>query len=227
MNAEFDQYETEYEQLISRSIRFLGRGHEFYIRAKADYLINLVREHVGDPTRQRALDVGCGAGITDQYLESLGELHGVDVSTAMIERARRTNPSVQYRVADARHLPFDADAFDVAFAITVLHHLDLDARQRCLEELVRVVRSGGITVIFEHNPLNPLTRLAVLRCQFDVDAVLLGRRETGRRMRSAGFDILDERYIVLTPWAGRLAQRLEHALGRLPLGAQYYVAGRA
>jgi ubiquinone/menaquinone biosynthesis C-methylase UbiE len=227
MSQEFDQNEIEYEELIKRSIGFLGRGHEFYVRAKVDYLMKLIREHVGDPSRQRVLDVGCGTGITDRYLESLGELHGIDVSTAMIEHARRTNRNVQYRVADARHLPFEADAFDVAFAITLLHHLHLEARQRCLEELVRVVRPGGIAVIFEHNPVNPLTRLAVHRCQFDTDAVLLGRRETGRRMRSAGFDILDERYILLTPWAGRLARRLEHRLGRVPLGAQYYVAARA
>ena len=37
----------------------------------------------------------------------------------------------------------------------------------------RVVRPGGLLCIIEHNPFNPLTRLAVVRCEFDRDAVLL------------------------------------------------------
>ena len=40
-------------------------------------------------------------------------------------------------------------------------------------ELKRVLRAGGACVIFEHNPLNPLTVQAVNTCPFDENAVLI------------------------------------------------------
>ena len=52
----------------------------------------------------------------------------------------------------------------------------------------RVVRPGGLVCVIEHNPLNPLTRsLAVSRCEFDSDAVLLGASTTRKLMAAGGF----------------------------------------
>jgi hypothetical protein len=108
----------------------------------------------------------------------------------------------------------------------LLHHVAPTARAACLQELARVVRGGGLAVIFEHNPLNPLTRLAVRQCEFDEDAVLLSRRETVGRMRDSGFVIVEARYILVAPWRDRLTSALERRLSNVPLGAQYYVAAR-
>ncbi len=145
----------------------------------------------------------------------------------MVERGRQANPSVTYHVGDALALPFDAQTFDVAFATTVLHHVDPEHWSSFTSELHRVLRPRGMAVIFEHNPLNPLSRRAVRRCEFDDDAVLLSSRKTRRLMQLGHFDIVEERYILLTPWTNGFAQRLEAAAKRLPFGAQYYVAGRA
>ena len=46
-------------------------------------------------------------------------------------------------------------------------------------------------------------------------------------MESAQFDIVEDRYILLTPWTNGFAQWLERAVQRFPLGAQYCVCGRA
>ena len=91
----------------------------------------------------------------------------------------------------------------------------------------RVTRPGGIVVIAEHNPLNPLTRYVVGRCEFDGDAVLLSRRETDRTLRSAGLSEFECRYILFFPWRGSGLRRLELSLGRVPLGAQYLVTAKA
>jgi SAM-dependent methyltransferase len=224
MPQSFDDYETRYEELVARSIGFAGRDHDFYVRAKAERLLALIREHVGDPSLQRVADVGCGPGITHRYLAEIGRLEGIDLSPTMVERAQQTNPAVHYRVGDARELPLEADIFDTAFAIGLLHHVEPDGRRTCLAEFRRILRSGGLAVIFEHNPVNPLTRLAVHRCEFDEDALLLTRRETENRLREAGFEILDSRYILIAPWTGPATRALERALGCVPLGAQYYVA---
>ena len=52
--------------------------------------------------------------------------------------------------------------------------------------MARVLRPGGIAAIFEHNPLNPLTRRVVSNCVFDEDAVLLRRRRARGLLRQAG-----------------------------------------
>jgi SAM-dependent methyltransferase len=227
IHAKFDDYESDYQAQIDRSIGFAGRDHSFYVAAKAQHLLGLISRHVGDPSRQRVLDVGCGPGLAHRYLRDLTRLEGVDVSESMVERGRQTNPGVAYHVGDALALPFDAQTFDVAFATTVLHHVDPEHWSSFACELHRVLRPRGMAVIFEHNPLNPLSRRAVHRCEFDDDAVLLSGRKTRRLMEIGHFDIVEERYILLTPWTNGFARWLEGAAKRLPFGAQYYVAGRA
>ena len=224
MEAQFDRYGDEYEQFVEQSIGWSGVDHAFFVEAKARHLLRLVRRYVGDPARARALDVGCGIGVTHRYLSGIGELHGVDASDVSIGRAREENPEVEYAVADAASLPYDDGAFDVSFAIGLLHHIPSESRDAVVRELVRV--AGALAVVFEHNPLNPLTRVAVDRCAFDEDAVLLGPRELGGRLRRAGANRLDQRYILFLPWRGNALRRAEDVLRRVPLGALYYVAAR-
>jgi hypothetical protein len=91
----------------------------------------------------------------------------------------------------------------------------------------RVLRPRGIACIIEHNPWNPLTRLAVLRCPFDKDAVLLRARRVEALFRAAGFRQIRSEHILLLPWTGALAEKVERALAALPLGAQYACSARA
>lgn len=227
MTAEFDRYGGRYEDLMRRSIGFSGRGHDFFLKAKADDLLDLARRLLGDPAALSALDVGCGTGLLDAHLRPIGDLHGVDVSEAMIEEARAANPWALYEVADGAKLPYSDGRFDFVLASCLLHHVPREERGAVVRELARVTRRGGLTVVLEHNPLNPLTRLAVMRCEFDDDAVLLGRREARARLAGAGLDVAEERYILVFPWRAGPLLGLERALGRAPLGAQYYVAARA
>ncbi len=142
----------------------------------------------------------------------------------MIEQAVAAIPGARFHRYDGRRLPFAAGSFDVAFCVCVLHHVAHAERPDFVRELGRVVRPGGLAAVFEHNPLNPLTRLAVDRCEFDDGVRLVGRRATARLMSDAGLRPVECRYIVLAPFGGRGTERLERALAPVPLGAQYYVA---
>jgi SAM-dependent methyltransferase len=224
MTAEFDRYAERYEQLVQSSIGFSGQDQSFFIEARARRLLDVVRRRLGEPNRVRGLDVGCGGGLGHAHLRALARLEGVDLSEAMIATARQRNPGVLYHVADGSRLPFEQGAFDLTFTSCVLHHVPAGERGGFIGELRRVTRPGGLVVIFEHNPLNPLTRLAVHRCEFDRDALLLGRRETRRRLIEAGLQLAEDRYFLFFPWRNRLLERAERALARIPLGAQYYVA---
>jgi len=226
MSARFDEYRDTYRAEVEHSIAFVGQSLEFFTEAKAQALLDLARQRLGDPAQLRALDVGCGPGETDEYLGAFGDLHGIDVSTELVERARRRNPGATYAHYEGGRLPYDDGAFDLAFAICVLHHVHPVDWGTFTDELVRVVRPGGLAVVVEHNPLNPLTRLAVARCAFDDDAILMGRTLVTELFRHAGAEPVEARFILFFPWRWRPLRRLEQRLGSLPLGAQYLVAAR-
>ena len=114
----------------------------------------------------------------------------------------------------------------MVFAVCVLHHVVPGRRVDFALELARVVRPGGLVVVFEHNALNPFTRLAVSRCQFDEGVVLLTRGASTRVLIGAGLAPIEARDVIFTPFDHRLARRLDQAIGRVPLGAQHYVAAR-
>ena len=171
--------------------------------------------------------MGCGVGTTDAtWSAGLVELEGVDTSQEAIQRAAAANPSVRYLVYEGESLPYEDEAFDLVFAICVLHHVAVCERPRFTSELRRVVRRGGLVVVFEHNPFNPLTRWAVDRCEFDVDAVLVRAPATRRLFENAGLRPVERRYVILFPSDRARLRALETAVGALPLAAQYYVAAR-
>jgi len=87
----------------------------------------------------------------------------------------------------------------------------------------RVTKPDGLVAVFEHNPLNPLTRRVVRSCAFDEGVELIGRRELEQLFRAAGLIVADSEYLLFFPWR---ADALERRLTRLPLGAQHVVTGR-
>jgi hypothetical protein len=95
-----------------------------------------------------------------------------------------------------------------------------------LAEIRRVLKPHAWLFVFEHNPLNPLTRHAVNTCAFDEHAELIGAPTMRRRVHDAGFPRAKVNYRIFFPHALRGLRPLEAQLKWLPLGAQYYVAAR-
>ena len=227
MKADFDDHATSYADDVNGSVSFSGKDVDFFARRKADHLLGIVRRQLGHPGEQRLLDVGCGVGVTDSHLvSSVGSLHGVDVAADAVAEAATLNPTVTYGSYDGRRLPHPDHAFDVAFTICVLHHVDPPDRAAFTAEMARVVRPGGLVAIFEHNPYNPLTRVAVSRCEFDEGVELLSSSEVAGLTTGAGLDLLERRYILFLPSDGALSDAVDSTFRRLPLGAQHFVAAR-
>jgi SAM-dependent methyltransferase len=225
--AEFDQFRETYETELNQAVAFIGQDADVYTAAKASVLVDVATRWFGDPTVVDVLDVGCGTGTTDSHLLGrLGSISGADVSEGMIERARSANPSVDYRHYDGRRLPYPDGEFDIAFAICVLHHVPPAEWAPFVLEMKRVTKHGGLVAIFEHNPLNPLTRLAVNRCSFDEDAHLLTQWRSKRLLTKAGLKNVSARNILFSPWRSRSIEAVERRVGRIPLGAQYVALGR-
>ncbi|MDP9068259.1 MAG: class I SAM-dependent methyltransferase [Actinomycetota bacterium] len=227
MGEAFDRYKDSYREDVQRSIGFVGQSHDFFTASKARHLLDLVRRNLGATTDLRVLDVGCGVGVTDALISSsFRSVHGVDVAAGVVDRAAAANPAVDYRTYDGENLPFPDASMDVTFAICVLHHVAPPARVSFVDEMKRVTRAGGLVLIFEHNPVNPLTRLAVARCEFDEDVVLLSKRDVKRLLVASDMAVVEERYILFLPWMIDLSQKLDRLLHWLPLGAQHVTVAR-
>ena len=61
-------------------------------------------------------------------------------------------------------MPVPDASVDVVFAICVVHHVPPAHWGAFAAEMARVLRPGGVAAIFEHNPLNPVTRRVVSNC---------------------------------------------------------------
>lgn len=228
MSNDFDDYHRHsYREEVQRAISFSGQDVNFFTEVKAQLLGELAARYLGDPAGLSALDVGCGVGLTDSALEGrFASLDGVDVSEGAVSEASAANPWVRYHSYDGLELPFEDDRFDLAFAICVLHHVEPLDRPAFAREMLRVVRPGGIVVVIEHNPLNPLTRAAAGRCEFDRGVTLLHRGEVRSLFDATGLTQVGSPYILFFPWRPTVFRRIERALGWVPFGAQFMAAGR-
>jgi SAM-dependent methyltransferase len=226
-HTDYDRYRDRYREELDQAVSFAGASHDFFTRAKAEELVRLARMHLGEPTQLEALDVGCGIGLTDRHVaRRFRSLTGTDVSPGVLETAARENPDVRYELAERDRLPFDNGSFDLAFAVCVVQVIAPGERPRFVAELARVTRPGGLVVVFEHNPLNPLTRLVVRRCEFGDDARMLRMSEAEQLFDENGLTTVDHGFLLLFPSRRRRLLAVERALRGLPLGGQFYLAGR-
>ena len=220
-----DSY-PDFDAEVNDSIAFSGLTVDYLTRRKATVLIKLASSFPDAPDI-KSLDVGCGIGNIHRFLgDLLGRLYGVDVAQDAVDRATRANPSVSYKVYGGSRLPFDDSFFDFCYSICVLHHIAPANWLNFMLEIHRVTKTSGLVAIIEHNPLNPLTLLAVNRCSFDHDAVLLRSGMVMNLLKQVGFEDVNCRYMLFAPFRGSWAERLDDFLGFLPAGAQYLVSAR-
>jgi SAM-dependent methyltransferase len=223
-----DTYPGTYRETINSSIGFSGLGMDMFTTGKVVDAMDLLDSYSGSlAERSICLDIGCGIGVSHPLMAShVGSLAGTDVSSEAIETARSANPDVDYHVCDGGELPFQDACFDFCSTVCVMHHVPTAQWRPFVAEAFRVTRPGGLFAVYEHNPINPMTRWAVWRCPFDHDAVLLRAKRVQALLREQGFEIVVRRYLFFVPFDRPWARRIDKLLRWLPLGAQYVVCGR-
>jgi ubiquinone/menaquinone biosynthesis C-methylase UbiE len=148
----------------------------------------------------------------------------IDVSKRSLDLAAKRFPGqAEFRVFDGQRLPLETASHDIVFAACVFHHIPHSAHVGLLSEWRRILRPGGIAMVYEHNPYNPMTRRVVDSCPFDANAHLITARQMRRQFSEAGFVDTAARYRVFFPHFLRALRRWERRLASVPLGAQYYV----
>lgn len=216
--AKFDAYADDYERLHAANVAITGEETDYFARYKVDCL-----SRAGVAASERILDFGCGIGnVTAPLCERFSDVHGFEPSRVSADRAQQRAPAAKI-YSDWPAVP--QAQFSVAVLSCVLHHVPLAQRADVLAQVMQALVPGGRLFVFEHNPLNPLTRRAVNSCPFDDDAILLWPWEQRRLLREAGFDDVSLDYIVFFPRPLAFLRPLEPKLSWLAAGAQTMTYG--
>ena len=110
-----------------------------------------LHQHVGRlladklPRVRRALDIGCGTGLSTHALTSFANtVIGIDVSEAML-RQRATHDGEHYVQAAAERLPFRDGTFELATIASSIHWFEPDA----IEEVGRALTSRAHVCVYD------------------------------------------------------------------------------
>jgi|HubBroStandDraft_2_1064218.scaffolds.fasta_scaffold32341_2 ubiquinone/menaquinone biosynthesis C-methylase UbiE len=120
------------------------RGQSPWFQAQLKIVLEMLGSEKG-----HILDIGCAAGAEFEPLLARGfQIVGIDYSPEMLTLAHQryaASHAVQLSRADAELLPFPDASFDHVVCLGVFEYLS--TYDRCLEEIHRVLRPGGVVII--------------------------------------------------------------------------------
>lgn len=220
--AEFDNFAGSYKSILNATLGQFEGNLDYYTRYKASYIKGIV----GDDYSGKVLDYGCGIGFLLQTLKTFlpkTSLIGFDISVKSIAAIDK---SIHDRIKFTWKVEELEDDYDLVVVSNVFHHIPIESRHDAMSEIARRIAIGGQLILFEHNPLNPITRVVVNRCPFDENAILLSPAELKGYLLPAGLSFLRKDYIVFFPRPLAAFCKVEPYLRLLPLGAQYVIVAK-
>jgi O-antigen chain-terminating methyltransferase len=142
------------------------RGTEQDIKDRcAPYLLRLSESGLKSP-EMPVLDIGCGRG---EWLDLLREngfiASGIDTNSSMIEVCRAKHLTVEHSDAITHLGKLRDSSIGVVTAIHVVEHLPFGKLMTFIDEVVRVLKPGGLAIFETPNPEN----LRVGACTFYMD----------------------------------------------------------
>jgi 2-polyprenyl-3-methyl-5-hydroxy-6-metoxy-1,4-benzoquinol methylase len=133
-------------------VDFLDSDNE----AKVAWFLNYLRRNYTtylsryDKAKSAILEIGCNRGYLLASLNSLGfqHLHGVDISPADIEVAKKLFPAVDFECEDASiYLCKKQQAFDIIILKAVLEHVSKNEVMPFLAIIREALKSNGLVII--------------------------------------------------------------------------------
>lgn len=207
-------YEAEYRRLRAAGHQgWAGSERERNFSRMAETLDRLERE-VFPPPPARFLELGCGNGMSSALLMARKgyAVHGIDISETAIMWAKpqfaEAGLSGCFRQGNVCEMPFvSASFFDIVMDGSCLHCLIGDDRARCLREVHRTLRRGGVFVV---SSMCGLPKSDEAKARFDpITSQLLqnGRpyrtlkplTDIARELMDLGFEVQDSR-VSVNPW---------------------------
>ena len=151
----------------------------------------------------RILDAGVGTGQNIPFYPRQGRVTGIDLSPAMLARARmraaRHGSDVELREMDVCKTDFADGFFDAVVSTFLFCVLDDPLQLPALQELARICRPGGQIRLLEYSlPEKPLHLFIMKRVWTPWVGWLYGAafdRNTEQYLGAAGLQLLDRRFV--------------------------------
>lgn len=151
---------AENDTLENMKVKFLGFNFKFDFTKYQKFVVDLINFNI----TKTFLDIGCGNGWAVRYAYEIaggyGDFYGADLSSNMIDKAKERNadtPKLNFVVADAAQLPFEANLFDTVISTNSFHHYP--EPNRVLREVSRVLKPGGKLFILDPTANGPFAKL--------------------------------------------------------------------
>ena len=218
---EFDRHSDRYLETLQQAIAFSGDEASYFAEYKAIKLTELMDKNVFN----KVLDFGCGIGSVSVAIQTTAptwQINGFDISRDSLARVPSSLTEKGTFTSNIEDLGSDHDA---VLLTGVMHHIHPEERRSALVLALDRLKPGGLLVVFEHNPWNPVTSWVVDRCPFDENAILLPPPEIVSIFQTIGLVNIKRRFIVFFPNITKFLRPLERWLTWCPLGAQYVIVG--
>ena len=110
-------------------------------RAMLAGFAEMVRRDHTDPL---TVEVGSGHGVVTSFLATHGlDVSGIDLSSSMVEYARRSHPEIDFRVGEMERLRAPDAGLAAVVSWYSLIHVPASERRAVVAEFRRVLRPGG------------------------------------------------------------------------------------
>jgi ubiquinone/menaquinone biosynthesis C-methylase UbiE len=176
MKQEFDEYIDGYRTNCDKYLTLSGETSAYF----AEYKARKLNEWLGSKvcSSVNILDFGCGDGTMTYFVQQefpKAKLYGIDPSPKSLEKAKSQFHKIIFSLSseETAKLEFKDHFFDIIFSAGVFHHIAFDKHNGYVQELIRILKPGGYLILFELNPLNPLTVLIFKRNPIDQHAKMM------------------------------------------------------
>lgn len=212
-----------------------GPQHKYYVKVKAKQMMRLARRFFKNTKRLNCLGVGCGTGEAEiHYASYFNKVIGIDYSKGMIAKAKKLNlKNTEFKIMNATKLDFKSNSFEVVVIFNVLHHVpSYSDLLDIIKESERVLKKGGILLVYEMNPFNPVTRHVINTLDIDKEVKLGGFKKgkfpaaiTPKQLEiladKACLNKISDYFLVFFPRALGFLNPLERIFEKIPLGGLY------
>jgi len=126
-----------------------AEGYAAHVRNPEDSIFHSLYEKpamyklLPDLKGKSVLSLGCGSGEDSAYLKAQGAERsvGIDISSGLIEIARRDHTDCEFLVMNMEHLDFPDASFDFAYSSLAIHYLE--DWSSMFSEVYRILKPGS------------------------------------------------------------------------------------
>lgn len=147
------------------------RGFEMWGRANAKEIVEAIKRHQPDEHLEVA-EWGCGLGRISVHLPDTWTFTGFDIDESSISWCQEN--LVGHYLLNHRKPPLPADdgSFDVVYAVSIFTHLSKKAHLVWRDEILRVLKPGGLFLFTVHGEEQAGGLLPEERLRFDAGSIV-------------------------------------------------------